>query len=89
MILASIFIRFDTLAILFLSSLASRSMKFRLAHCNRVIGVVIQGIGEEEKEEKECLVSQNSQQTRFSNGEMIYKRSIFLFKNWGRCFRIF
>lgn len=58
MILASIFIRFAIL-------------KFRLAHCNRVIGVVIQGIGEEEKEEEECLVSQNSQQTRFSNGEMI------------------
>lgn len=32
-------------------------MKFRLAHCNRVIGVVIRGIGEEEREEKECLVS--------------------------------
>lgn len=38
-----IYTSFDTIVILFLSSLTSRNIKFPFAHCNRV---VIQGIGE-------------------------------------------
>lgn len=75
--------RLDTLAILFLLSSTSRTMRFSFAHCNRVIGVVIQGIGEEEREEKECLVSQKFPTNSFLKwrNDTLQEITILLFKN--------